>query len=100
MSCCPDGAWTNLNNKDYKPKGVIDRVDATGLDIYRVGNSEKCLIWNYTIFGLNGGRVKQMADFFADNGKSSFLALILGNVSLIFCNKCLNRCNSYNFEKI
>ena len=96
MSCCPDGAWKNLNNKDYKPKGVIDRVDATGLDIYRVGNSEKCLIWNYTIFGLNGGRVKQMADFFADNGNSSlFLALIVGE----FCNGCLNHCISFHFLK-
>ena len=72
MSCCPDGAWNNLNNKEYKPKGTIDRVDATEIDVYRVENSKKCLIWNYTIFRFDGGRVKQMADFFADHGTSLY----------------------------
>ena len=68
MTCCPEGAWKNLNNKDYVTKGTIDHIDETGINVYRVGKSKKCLIWNYTIFGLNGGRVKQMADFFADHG--------------------------------
>ena len=67
-SCCPEGAWKSLNNKDYKPRGVVDHLHETGLKVYRVGKSEKCLIWNYTIFGFDGGRVKQMADVFADHG--------------------------------
>ena len=68
MSFCPDGAWKNLHNKEYKTKGVVDHIDTTGINVYRVGKSENCLIWNYTIFGFDGGRVKQMADFFADHG--------------------------------
>ena len=69
MTCCPDGAWKNLHNKEYKPKGEVEHIEATGINVYKVGKSEKCLIWNYTIFGFDGGRIKQMADFFADHGK-------------------------------
>ena len=29
--------------------------------MYRVGKGEKCIIWNYDIFGLNSGRTKQTA---------------------------------------
>ena len=35
---------------------------------FQVGNSSKAIIWNYDIFGLDGGRTKQMADFMADHG--------------------------------
>ena len=87
MSCCPDGAWNNLNNKEYKPKGTIDRVDATEIDVYRVENSKKCLIWNYTIFRFDGGRVKQMADFFADHGTSLY-GLIYSHTYLYYYTPC------------
>jgi len=68
MSCCPATAWKELKNVDYKPKGVVDKVG--DLKIYRVGNSSKCVIWIYDVFGFDGGRTKQMADFVAANGKS------------------------------
>ena len=68
-SCCPANAWGKLNNPDYKPKGVVEKIEATGIDVYRVGKSEKCIIWNYDVFGFDGGRTKQMADFVADHGK-------------------------------
>jgi len=57
-----------LNNPGYKPKGVVEKIAATGIDVYRVGKSEKCIIWNYDVFGFDGGRTKQMADFVADHG--------------------------------
>jgi len=69
MTCCPSSAWGDLQNTSYKPKGVVDEVG--DLKLYRVGQSTKCIIWNYDVFGLNGGRTKQMADFLADNGKST-----------------------------
>jgi len=68
MSCCPESAWNALKNVDYKPIGVVDQVG--DLNIYRVGTSSKCIIWNHDIFGVDGGRTKQMADFVAANGKS------------------------------
>ena len=37
-------------------QGVKDVVD--GLAIYQVGQGEKCIIWNYDIFGLDSGRTK------------------------------------------
>ena len=70
-----DGAWDNLHDKEYKPKGVVENVEATGLRMYRVGKSNKCIIMNYTIFGFDGGRIKQMADFFADHGKTNMIKL-------------------------
>lgn len=65
-SCCPSGSWGELKNPNYVAKGQVDEVD--GLSLYRVGNSSKCIIWNYDIFGFEGGRSRQMADFLADNG--------------------------------
>ena len=35
---------------------------------FQVGNSSKAIIWNYDIFGLEGGRTRQMADFMAEHG--------------------------------
>jgi hypothetical protein len=67
MSCCPATAWKELKNVDYRPKGTISQVG--DLPIYQVGTSSKCIIWNYDIFGFDGGRTKQMADFIAENGK-------------------------------
>jgi dienelactone hydrolase len=65
-TCCPHGGLGKLDSGDYKPKGVTETVE--GLPIYRVGQGEKCLIWNYDIFGLNSGRTKQTADLFAEQG--------------------------------
>ena len=39
-----------LDQEGYKPKGTMERVG--DLDMYRVGKGEKCIIWNYDIFGL------------------------------------------------
>ena len=66
-SCCSEGAWGQLLPDDkYVDKGVVDTVG--DLDIYRVGNSSKCIIWNYDIFGFNAGRTNQLADLMADKG--------------------------------
>lgn len=64
--CCPPSALGKLDPGDYKPKGVKEVVD--GLTIYRVGQGDKCIVWNYDIFGLDSGRTKEMADLFSDNG--------------------------------
>ena len=42
--------------------------DFEGMRFYRSGNSHKCIIWSYDVFGFDGGRTKQMVDFIADNG--------------------------------
>ncbi len=67
MACCPSEAWGQLKNKDYKEKGVVEK--AGDLDIYVVGQGSKCIIWNYDVFGFNGGRSRQMCDFVAQHGK-------------------------------
>ena len=72
-SCCPSDSWGKLDNPDYEPKGVVENIPATGIDVYRVGESDKCIIWNYDVFGFDGGRTRQMADFVAEHGTSQFL---------------------------
>ena len=67
--CCPTNSWGELKNSGYKDKGIVENISATNIDVYRVGKSPKCIIWNYDIFGFNGGRTRQMADFMADQGK-------------------------------
>lgn len=58
MSCCPAGSWGELQpDASYSPVGVVDRVGGD-LDVYRVGEGPKCVIWNYDIFGFNSGRTK------------------------------------------
>lgn len=64
--CCPEGSWGGLTSGDHQAKGTVDEVD--GLKIYRVGNSSKCIIWNYDIFGFDGGRTRQLCDLIAENG--------------------------------
>merc|ERR1712136_96776 len=70
MSCCPSGSWGALENSadSYQPKGVITRRN--DMDIYHVGEAAdgKCIIWNYDIFGINGGRTKMFCDLMAENG--------------------------------
>ena len=64
------GQWNKQNlHRFYSLKivpGVVENFE--GFTFYRSGNSHKCIIWNYDIFGFDGGRTKQMVDFFADNG--------------------------------
>jgi hypothetical protein len=33
-----------------------------------VGSGPRCVIWNYDIFGLNGGRSKEISDLIAEVG--------------------------------
>ncbi len=66
MSCCPTNAWGNIGNPDYKEKGQVDKID--DIEIYRVGQGSRCIIWNYDVFGFNGNRTRQMCDFLADHG--------------------------------
>jgi len=69
MSCCPPNSWPELRNPDYKAKGVVETLDeASKLEVYKVGQGDKCVIWNYDIFGFDGGRTRQMADFIASQG--------------------------------
>lgn len=73
QSCCPDNAWGELKaDSEYVDRGTVDRID-DDLDIYRVGNSSKAVIWNYDIFGFDKGRTRQLADELAERG---FLVLI------------------------
>jgi len=67
MSCCPADAYGKLDQVDnYQPKGVLETEG--DLPLYRVGSGEKCIIWNYDIFGLNAGRTKLLADLFSSFG--------------------------------
>ena len=80
-SCCPSDAWGQLDQEGYEPKGSIERVG--DLDMYRVGKGEKCIIWNYDIFGLNSGRTKQTADLFSEFGYMVIIPDYFGNGSSI-----------------
>ena len=66
--CCPSGSWGELKKgaATHVDNGVVEEMD--GLKLYRVGNSSKCIIWNYDIFGFDGGRTRQLADLIADHG--------------------------------
>jgi hypothetical protein len=35
-------------------------------DFVVVGTGRRCVIWNYDIFGLNGGRTKEISDLIAE----------------------------------
>lgn len=71
MSCCPSGSWGALVETPadaYTPKGTI--TSCGDLDIYHVGEAKdgKCIIWNYDIFGLLGGRTRMFCDIAAAEG--------------------------------
>lgn len=87
FSCCPENSWGQLNNPDYKVKGVVEKIPATDIEVYHVGKSEKCIIWNYDVYGFDGGRSRQMADFVADHGQchsiSSLLNKLLKMISIL-----------------
>ena len=70
MSCCPPGSWPDLNNDGYACKGAVETLDeATAFKVYKTGSGSKCVIWNYDIFGFDGGRTRQMADYVASQGE-------------------------------
>eukprot|EP00090_Calanus_glacialis_P028045 TRINITY_DN4481_c0_g1_i1.p1 TRINITY_DN4481_c0_g1~~TRINITY_DN4481_c0_g1_i1.p1 ORF type:complete len:242 (+),score=74.77 TRINITY_DN4481_c0_g1_i1:39-764(+) len=66
MSCCPAGSLLMLGEEGYQPRGRVVRVE--DLDIYVVGSGDKCVVWNYDIFGFNSGRTKELADLLAESG--------------------------------
>jgi dienelactone hydrolase len=67
MACCPEGSWGELKrDSDYKDLGTVDLVG--DLPVYRVGKSDKFVLWNYDVFGFNGGRTRQLADQLAAKG--------------------------------
>ena len=73
MACCPPGAWGELKpDADYKNKGAVEKLDG-GLEVYVTGKAEsdKCVIWNYDIFGFNGGRTRQLCDILGEQGWKS-----------------------------
>jgi len=41
---------------------------ASDFKVYKTGSGEKCVVWNYDIFGFDGGRTRQMADYVASQG--------------------------------
>jgi len=56
-----------LDNGNYSEKGVVTELE-NGMNVYSVGNSSKCIIWGYDIFGFSAGRTRQLCDYFADQG--------------------------------
>jgi len=54
--------------ESYAPKGTTETLG--DLDVYRVGEAKegKCILWNYDIFGIDGGRTKMLCDLMADQG--------------------------------
>ena len=52
MSCCPPGSWGELKpDPEYVCKGVVEKV--SGLDIYKVGKSDKVRYqWLYKLRNL------------------------------------------------
>ena len=66
MSCCATISHSFLDNTEYKCKGTIEKID--DLELYVAGSGEKCVIWNYDIFGFNGGRTRQNVDLLSQHG--------------------------------
>lgn len=66
MSCCPPKSHPFLDNSEYQCKGTLEKVD--DLEMYVSGSGEKCVIWNYDIFGFDGGRTRQNVDLLASYG--------------------------------
>ena len=57
--CCPPGSEPYLA-PTYKPRGEIIKLD--DLECYVVGEGKEAVIFNYDIYGFNGGRTRLMAD--------------------------------------
>jgi dienelactone hydrolase len=61
------GAMTTV----YVPKGKESMVG--DLPLYTVGSGKNAVVYFYDIYGLNGGRTKEICDRYADNGYIVFL---------------------------
>ena len=51
----------------FYTQGIVENVGE--MQVYRVGESSKCIVWNYHIMGFNGGRARQLVDMIASKGK-------------------------------
>merc|ERR1712079_339535 len=49
---CPEDAWGELKNVTYEPLGVVEQLNDYDLEVYLVGNSSKCVLWNYDWCGF------------------------------------------------
>jgi len=68
VGCCPPTSWGELKvDKDYKAKGVVEKVG--DIDVYKVGDGPRCVIWNYDVYGFDGGRTRQFCDQLAEKGE-------------------------------
>ena len=65
MSCCAPKCHAFLDNTEYKCKGSIEKTG--DLELYVAGSGKKCIIWNYDIYGFDGGRTRQNVDLLAEH---------------------------------
>jgi hypothetical protein len=75
--CCPPNAHKYLA-PDYKHVGNILTLE-DGTEIYRTGDpsSKKAVLLIPDIFGWNGGRTRNIADFLAENGYYTVIPKLL-----------------------
>lgn len=66
ISCCSTDSWAQLETTNYVAKGSVQWMG--DMEIYVVGNGERCVIWNHDIYGFNSGRSRQLADLLAEAG--------------------------------
>jgi len=68
MACCPDGSIgaPPIEGYAWMDKGVVEQVG--DLKVYRVGESNRCIIWCYDIYGFKSGRTREMCDKLASFG--------------------------------
>ena len=73
------------SSEEEQTSSVEDGLDAeagggSDLNIYRVGNGSRCIVWNYGIIGFNGGRTREIADLMASKGiDQHFRDSLIGN---------------------
>ena len=70
MHCCPKGSWPQLAS-DYAPKG--ETLDIGGVKTYHIGEGNKTIVFIEDIFGVDSGRHRAIADYFAFLGYNVFL---------------------------
>jgi dienelactone hydrolase len=78
MSCCPPNAHKYLA-PDYKFVGRTDTLP-DGVEFYRTGDpskTKKALLIIPDIFGWNGGRTRNVADYFAEIGYYTVIPKLL-----------------------
>ena len=73
MSRESDSEETSSSEEEEQTSTVDDKLDGdvssgSDLNIYRVGNGSRCIVWNYDIFGFNGGRTRELTDLIASKG--------------------------------